>query len=248
MSTLKIDRINSAYSKLRISGMTVDPSAEDNTLALNVLETLMNELYDKNVCVGYNFEDIPDLNTTSGIKRSYHNAIDSILAFRLMTNFGKGFAPDQTLVAQANAGISYLFSTTASPKPTQYPSRQPIGGANTLRLGGHIRYYQPIVQAPNNCATKHIALDTDNPNINDYIEHFNSYLKNNETINSFSIEADTGLTILSSSISGNDILYTIRADGTGQNSTVLQVKIVITTSESRVLTRLVTFELEETNL
>ena len=62
--TTKADRINSAYSKLRISGLTVDPSPEDLSLALMTFENMMSELeMGRNICMDYNFEVDPDPNS-----------------------------------------------------------------------------------------------------------------------------------------------------------------------------------------
>jgi len=243
---LKVDRINSAYSKLRISGITVNPTSANNKLALGKLEALMAELFTKNVCLGYNIEDKPDLNTKSGINKGFYESVDSVLAFRLMPDFGKGFKPDPSLISQAKDGSSHLFAATANPNETQYPSRMPIGSGNSLYKNR--KFYYPQAQAPDSCLTNDIAYDPDNANINDYVEHFDSYLKNSEVISSFTIEADTGLTIISSSISDDDIIYRIRADGTDSGVSVLQVKIVVTTDDSRVITRVIDFQLTETDL
>jgi hypothetical protein len=243
---LKVDRINGAYSKLRISGITVEPTPENLTLALGLLEGLMNELYEKNVCLGYNFEDEPDVNSKSGISPGKYNSVDAILALRLMPDFGKGFTPDQMLIGQAKAGSSHLFSSTADPNIPDYPARMPIGSGTSLRTYRYRKFYYPESQAPDSCDTKRMILDSDNPNIDDFVEHFDSYLADSESISSYTIEADTGLTVVSSSISDDDIIYRIRADGTDYTgSAVLQVKIVVTTDDSRVITRVIDFQLTE---
>ena len=67
---LKADVINRAYSKQRISGITSIPSSEDNELALETLEDLAHELEEaRNICLGYNFEDEPDLNAPTNIAK-----------------------------------------------------------------------------------------------------------------------------------------------------------------------------------
>jgi len=243
-SDLKVDRINGAFSKLRISGITVIPSVENNKLAMGTLEALMNEMFDRNICLGYNFEDEPDINTKSGIKPAFYNSVDSVLAFRLMADFGKGFQPDQTLVMQSRAGASHLYSAINRPNPTQYPSRMPTGAVNSTFQ----RFYSPAEQAPATCLTNAMGYDPDSPNINDFSEHFNAYLKDSESISSFTIEADSGLTILSSSISNEDIIYRIQADGTTAGAGILQVKIVVTTYDDRVITRVIDFKLTEVDL
>jgi hypothetical protein len=68
MSHTKVDLISGAYSKLRISGLTVQPTPEDLELALTRLENTMAEIEGaRNICLGYNFEDQPDPNSVSNI-------------------------------------------------------------------------------------------------------------------------------------------------------------------------------------
>ena len=57
--TTKIELINQAYSLIRISGITLDPSGEDISLALDRLETMAAEFYGRNIKTDYNFEEKP---------------------------------------------------------------------------------------------------------------------------------------------------------------------------------------------
>ncbi len=43
MEQLKVDILNDAYSKIRISGLTVTPTPPDLELSLNRLESMMSE-------------------------------------------------------------------------------------------------------------------------------------------------------------------------------------------------------------
>jgi len=49
IDALKVDRLSAAYSKLRISGLTVDPNPSDLELALNELENMMAELASRGI-------------------------------------------------------------------------------------------------------------------------------------------------------------------------------------------------------
>lgn len=242
IDNLKVDIINDAFSQLRISGLTVQASPEDNTLALRKLESMANELFSRNVCVGYNFEDQPDLNSTSGLPPSLWFAFSSMLALRLVSDFGKGMNPDPVLVKDANAGLSFLHSVSANPQTIQYPSRQPVGSGNSLRYSRFRKFYIPVEEASETCKTNHMFVD----DVNTFTEHFDSYLLDGETIASYTIEADTGLTLSNDSNTTTDVSYTITA--TGNNGTksdvLLRVKIVVTTSDSRKTTRIINFELE----
>jgi hypothetical protein len=242
--TLKVDIINGAYSLMRVSGLTKSPTDEDLELALERLEDMAEEFRGRNICTGYNFEDTPDPNSVHNVERKYWYAYKSNLAARLLADFGKQATPE--LIAGQRASYSFLSSDTAQVRSTQYPSRQPIGSGNNLRRYSWRQYYSPVEEAPISCATNKMIID----NVNDFVEHFDAYLNDGEVISSYTIEADTGLTIISSSNATPDINYRIRADGTSSEelNTLFQVKIVVTTDDSRVETRLINFELTEIEL
>lgn len=244
--TTKADLINGAYSQLRISGITVQPTPEDNTLALNRLENMMAEFSDpgRNICVGYAFEDDPDLNTLHNVERQYWYALECNLAMRLVPDFGK--TPSQALIAFQQSGYSFLSASTAPRRQTQYPSRMPRGSGNTLRYDRYRRYNTPQAEIPLTCASITMAVD----DVDDFVEHFDSYLKDAETVSSHTIEADTGLTVVSESLTSPDVDYRIKAVGnSGERSdSLLQVRIVATTSLGRIETRLINFQVIDTEL
>lgn len=238
---LKGDLINGAYSQMRISGITVNPSSGDISLALRRLENMAVEFHGRNICTGYNFEDDPDVNTPSGLDRKFWHAFECTLAGRLLSDFGKGQAPDPMLLKNASGQLSFLYAATANPRETQYPRRQAIGAGNSLRYHRYRRFYTPTEEAPNTCATNQMIVG----DIDNFVEHFDSYLDSGEDIASHTIEADTGLTIVSDSLTTPDVDYQIQAvgnDGISSDS-LLQVKIVATTSTGRVTTRVINFEL-----
>lgn len=235
---LKVDIINGAYSQMRISGITVDPSPEDLTLALRRLEGMANELHGRNVCTGYYFEETPDINSPSGLDKKYWYSFECILAIRLVSDFGKGMKPDPTLAKNASAQMSFLYASTANPRQVQYPGRQSLGAGNTLRYPCR-DFYAPIAEAPNTCLTNRMTVG----DIDDFVEHFNSFLIDPEAITSYTIEADTGLTIVSDSDTSPDIFYQIQAVGGTSSDGLLRVKIVMTTDAGRVTTRVINFEL-----
>ena len=89
---LKSEIVNRAYDDLRISGLTRIPTSFDNTKALDTLENMMEEYKDRGICLDYNYEDEPDLNSLHGIKRKYWDSVSLCLARRLLNAFGKGFS------------------------------------------------------------------------------------------------------------------------------------------------------------
>lgn len=241
-NNLKGDLINSAFSRMRISGLTVQPSPEDLELALDRLEDMAAEWEGANICTGYNFEDDPDVNSLHNMERKHWQAYKTNLAVRMFPDFGKGMQPDPTLLREASTAYSVLASNTAQVRPSQYPARMPRGSGSSRIWNRWRRYYYPLDNAPISCATNKMFIgDT-----NDFVEHYDAYLEDSETVASYTIEADTGLTIDSDSLTSPDISYRITATGgTDGISGRYQVKIVATTSGNRVTTRVIDFELSE---
>ncbi len=238
-SILKGDIINLAYSKGRISGLTVQPVAEEIKLALIELEGMLAQYHEKTICLGYKFEDNPDVNSPSGLKVDMRSPVAANLAVVLLTHFGK--VPSPELKMEQTGGFSYLSSITAQVRQIRPPSRQPIGSGNSRFFEQWNRYYQPQAEAPISCDTNKMAIG----DIQDFVEHFDAYLTTGEDITSYTLEAETGLTITTQSLSSPDVNYRVRADGTNNetDSNVLKVKIVATTTNGRITTRQIIFEL-----
>lgn len=239
--TTKADFINKAYSRARISGLTVTPSPEDIELALDRLENMAAEWEEHNIRTGYNFEDNPDVNSVHNVPRKYWNAYQSHLAGKVLSDFGK--QPTQTLIMEMNGTWSFLCASTACPQAVQPPSRMPVGSGNSRKYGQWNRFYGDSDRPREPVNTLYIG------EINNYVEHFDSYLAFSETVASFTISADTGLTVVSSSLSSPDVSYQIKAADTGvDGDSYLRVKIVATTSTGRVETRFIQFEVKSADL
>jgi len=238
--TTKADIINGAYSHIRISGLTVEPGPEENVKALDRLENMAAELYGNNIDTGYNFEDSPDINSNHNMKRRFWLSYQVLLAQRLANDYGKQIPP--SLALSIKAASSYLSARTAEVNPVEYPSRQPLGSGNR-RGRTYYRFFSQETQPPVSSATVKLAIG----DISNRIEHFDAYLNlvDAESIASFTIDSDTGLTVVSSSISDNDVIYQVEAEGgsTDVSSSLYQVVIVITTSTGRKTTRLINFSL-----
>lgn len=236
----KGDIINRAFSALRISGITVSPSPEDLELALAKLENMAAELAGRNICTNYAFEDTPDPNTPHNMERKFWHSYDVNLAVRLMPDYGKGAIPDVALIRQASASVSFLSSATAKIKQIQHSDRMPVGSGSSAGLRWK-KFFQKQNEAPNTNLTKIMYIG----DRNDFVEHFDSYLKTGEDILAYTIEVDTGLTINSSSLVTPDILYNVTAVGNSSDSpsNLFRVKIVATTSTGRIETRIINFNL-----
>jgi hypothetical protein len=231
----KGDILNRAFSALRISGITAVPSPEDLELGLMKLENMAAEFQARNVCTGYYFEDDPDPNTPHNMERKFWHSYDVLLAVRLMPDYGKGEIPDVALIRQATSAYSFLSSSTAKVKQVPYPDRMPTGSDNRWE-----RFFVAQVEAPSSGLTNTMYVDDRRT----FVEHFDSILVTGETIASFTISANTGLTINSSSLATPDVTYNITAVGSpdGSASPYLSVKIIATTSTGRIETRIINFK------
>jgi hypothetical protein len=240
---LKGDCVNNAYTELRISGLTSQPSPNELKLALRRLEGMANEYRKRNVCVGYNLEDAPDANSSAGIPAEYQESFELCLARRLISTFGKGAMNkvDPELLKRQSAAFSFLSSSTAPKRQTQPGSRMALGSGNTLRNFRNRRFYRPVPQVPLTCESKRMVVGE----TFDFVEHFDSFLIDSEVVSSYTIDADTGLTIVSDSLSTPDVLYRINAVGNNPESydTFLQVLIIATTDTGRIESRTINFEL-----
>lgn len=242
--TTKADLINGAYSLIKISGLTINPSGADLTLALERLEDMAEEFYGRNIITDYNFEQNPETGSVHNLKRKYWYAYKINLAIRLLPDFGKEATP--VLASQQQTAFSFLVSNTAPFKETQYPTRMPRGQSNTRRSLRWSRFYRKEAEAPLSSETNIMYID----DIKSYSESFVAYLDYGETISSYTITADTGLTISASVNATPFITYTITADGLSSVSNVglLQVKIVVTTSAGRIQTRIINFSLLQSDI
>lgn len=240
--TTKIERINSAFSQMRISGLTTNPSNEDVSTALDRLENMMSELeFGRNIRMNYNFEEFPDAGSLTNVSQSYWHMIDTNLAVRLISDFGINVP--QSLLNQASQSLATASAMSAADniREIQNPDRMPIGSGTSLRYNKYQRFNREQRLPVNDVATNIMFIG----DINDYRESFEAYLNSLETIDSFTIEADKGLDVVSSTNNDPFIDYRIEAlENQVTSGAWQQVKIIITTSDGRKNTRLINFELK----
>ena len=237
IDALKVDRISAAYSKLRISGLTVDPNPSDLELALNELENMMAELASRGIEVGYNFELNPDPNSDLGVPQQFWNMINCNLAVRLIADFNKT-VPD-SLMMQAAQSMSNASARCAADRirNVQYPSRQPVGSGNRI-YARWARFYGNDQLPPSAPSTLQIMQGE----INDFTESFESYLRIDEAIASYSVVCDTGLVVVSSENDSPLITYRLSAPVNLASGIWQQVKITATTDLGRVDVRVINFQ------
>jgi hypothetical protein len=243
---LKVDFINGAFSELRISGITLNPSSEEHKKALDILEDMASEPPFN--ATGYYFEDDPDPNTPHNVPRKFWRGFKTNLAIKLMSHYGKGFKPDQVLISQARGALSSIYAGVARIPQIQYPSRMPLGRGTILKAGRWSRFSIPQDVAPISPETIRMYID----DVRTFSESFASYLLNGETLSSYTITADTGLTISDDALNDDStaVNYTITATGSSETGgdPLLELKIVATTSDSRIETRIINFELLDSDI
>lgn len=206
--TTKIQLIDRAYSKLKISGITVNPTADDVSLAIAELETMADEWQNtRNICLFYNFEDMPDPATESGIPRRYENGVQTNLAMRLAPEFGKQVP--QELFMQASQSLDAISGQAMREiiSPPLYPRRQPVGEANSLRFNRWRRYYDVAKGSPENCDTQ-IMVEHDTA---DYTVNYRETLNDGATIASYTIEVSDGLRLIDTVKTDTEITISVEA-------------------------------------
>jgi hypothetical protein len=232
----KIDIIIGAYSQMRISGITVNPTPEDLQLALERLEDMAAEFETRNMSAGYMLEEIPDPQSPVGVPRGFKYAYETGLAVRLIPDFNKQVP--QTLLSMANSALSNMAARTALQRETPYPNRMPRGSGNTLRFYRWDRFYREYGLDP--ATTKQMRVG----DINEYFEEFADYLKDLEEISSFVVEPDKNIEITAESQDNTRILYTVSAPENNATS-ARYVDIQITTTLGRVEKRRAYFNITE---
>jgi hypothetical protein len=224
MST-KIDIINKAYARMRISGLTVEPTPEDTALALDRLES-MAASWASRYDIDYDFEEVPQSTTPHMIPRRHWAAFETCLAMELIPDFGKEVP--QQLARLANAAYSRLTADYHRTKIVQYPQRQPLGSGTARKFYRYTTFYKTSTQP---LAGAYAAYTND---INDFEENFSDYLEYGEDISSYVLTADSKLTVLSESLATPVVSYQLRFD---EASELEEVIITITTSTGRKETR-----------
>ena len=131
---------------------------------------MANEYFRNNICVGYNFEDTPDLNSSAGIPSEFREAFELCLSKRIMSFYGKGASDkiDPLLIQRQSGAFSYLSGATAVVPRVQPSGRAPIGSGNERFGSRYNRFYKTAAVAPTGCATNKMVIGT----IDDFVEKY----------------------------------------------------------------------------
>lgn len=236
----KNDLIESAYSYLRISGITVAPIPEDISLALGRLEDMMAELEGRGLCINYAFEVDPLPTTESGVNKKHKNMIASNLAIRTAIDFGKDVPIQLSKIASGSYRSSSAMVAKERMREVAYPQRHPRGSGNR-RFNRWRRFYPADHPPKTSCANDRLFIG----DVADYSEFFAAFLEG-ETIASHTIDSTSGLQISNDVVVAEQLNYRVTAIGgsSGQNATDQTIVITITTSTGRITTRerLITLE------
>lgn len=235
-ATTKGDIILGAFSLMRINGLTVGPDGFDNETALDRLENFAAMLCSRNICTSYNFTENPNLSDLTNIPIKYNIMMESNLAVYLCPDYGKEVPPVLAALAASTMNTASASCALEILQPVTYPDRMPVGSGN-LRYFPYNNFRQGPALPPESCTTHDMFVG----DINDYTENYTQYLGSAETVASYTIEADQGLLIVSDSLSSPVISYRIEALSQQTTGNWQQVKIVVTTSTGRINTRLINF-------
>jgi len=223
----KIELINAAFSELRISGITSGPSADDIELALEALEDMMRPLCDKYPTLGYNFEEVPDPNTLSGIPAWANNAIQLKLGDTIGFRYGKGVD-----LKRLGGAMSHL-STKLSPTPNyQNSSHMPSGRGNSWwnTFSDRMPPYETADPSSIVLAIGDTRLIS---------EDLSNYFRPGETLLNVVLTSDPQLVFTSLTTSGNTASFNVAANGVvGVN---FKVNIAVTGTLGSVSKRILFF-------
>lgn len=221
----KIELINAAFSELRISGITSGPTPDDIELALEALEDMMRPLCDKYPTLGYNFEEIPDPNTLSGLQVIFNNAIQLKLGDTIGFRYGKSV--DQKRLSGALAHMSGKLAKTPA---YQQSSRMPAGRGNS-EWNTFSDFMPPYeVAAPSSeimglTDSRFVSVD------------LGDVFAPGEVLASAVVTCDPQLAISGTATSGNTVAFTVTAQGTAGVNFRIMIAITgdVTTVSDRVL-------------
>ncbi len=242
-ATLKVDLINGAFSQMRISGLTVNPGGRDYTTALERLENMAYMLQSRGIVTNYNFTETPDPNDLTNVPMALNLMFQSNLALQLCPDFGKEIPQSLAMLATSTMATASAVSALALVQDVQYPRRMPIGSGNSLRWQPLNNYNLLPPNPPPNPTTHTLYIG----DIDSYNETWEQYLRAGETVDSFTIAADEGLFLSSSSLSTPIVTFEVQGVSQQVSGRWQQVKIIVTTSLGRVNTRFVNFNVIQAN-
>ena len=224
MIVTKGNLVSGTYALMRISGLTVDPSPEDNTLALQVADDYAEELKGSGLDVGWQYPveyGQSDPSDNSGVTTQIAGPFKKMLMRELVLAFGR--ETTQTLEMISNKGMRALENILVNVPDAQNPSTLSIGSGNEWGRLDRTFYSEPPI---NNNAYYGFKGDVYN-----YTEDFSQWLVDEELVTvTWSVES-SGITIANETFTETEATaeltfnetggYTVCISATKTNSTDL---------------------------
>lgn len=227
----KSEHINQAFEEIKISGITVNPTPEDDELALNRLEDMASEMEEgRNICLNYAFEDVPDPDTSSGVPAKFNHMIATNLAIRLLSAFGKDIPQSLSMQASGSASTASSISAAQLINRVRYPDRQPAGSGVTFRWNRWIRFFREDANPVVSCETERLELSA----IGDYTASWSDWLGETETITDYNIINTNGLEITNDQITtdSDGVSFTAKGVKCGAQTVTIEIVTSETTPEN----------------
>lgn len=234
----KSETINQAYAKLRISGLTVEPTPEDIQIALYELDNMMLMWAGMGIDINYNMP-MPTVNDTRvesnpddmiNVEPFAYSGIIASLALRMAPFFGA--EEPQRLVREARSGLNVIRQHTFRDVTVQYPNRMPLGSGNTLRGAYWNRFHYPAYKTRSNYTNIKIGA------VSDFVADFTTLISKDDEIASYTISATPELEIIADEQNGNLITYQMR----GVREGVASVSITVTALDGIVIREVINYE------
>jgi hypothetical protein len=204
----KIDIINGAYKLLRISGLTVNPSAGEVSDALQTLDDYCAELQ-PTLNLGY-IQPLEygqsDPNDYSGLTLSMVGPLKKVMAIQLAPFFAKSIPPELAVIA--DAGMRSLEQLIVTVGDSQNPATLPIGSGNEWDYRSDKFYREPNNDdgAINHYSNEVFQLPID----------WSSWLAGEFTLDSVSYDNDSGITLTNEGVVDDISVVTVSFNSTGQ--------------------------------
>lgn len=240
---LKGDLTSDALSKMKISGITAPPEAEDTQLMVQRLEGMLYEFQVRGILLDYNFTDDPDPADFHGMKFYAFQPISSILAFRSVQDWGKD--PPASLQLQARAGNSVISGKSARDKleDVEFSSRHPRGSGNTQRYIRWRTFYPEVFLIPQDQSLLTLKVGE----IQDFSIDFSAELDAGETIMFIGVEVSTGIAYTELSRTPMRLNFRLTSQASSQ-SPCETLRLTLTTSSGRVIIESRVIEVEPSEL
>lgn len=146
MIVTKGDLVQGTYSLMRISGLTVNPTPEDTTLALSVADDYAQELKGIGLDVSWQIPESygnSDPSDTSGLTVEMAGPFKKLLMRELVLAFGR--ETTQTLELIASKGMRALENIVVCVPDAQNPTTLPYGSGNEWGYQDRKFFSEPVV-------------------------------------------------------------------------------------------------------